>query len=243
MLTADARWAVRLPAHAMPQAARLRLVAGVQFCIAEDALWLQGVGADALLWHALATLPGGQRYLADAAGACREPGRLLPTARLPEGPWQSLAASIEPVLPPPALPARIGDRVSLRVVRGAEPMAANVLYTALAPLAAWVGRTPVVWLHSLRFAVAAAKQVLVHGAVLPPLPGRVAVEQHGVALPAGCRFEPDCPRSLVAEVLGLQAMDLACFDAEGVCTLVRAGDFAMLTRSAVRQTLAVVGNG
>jgi hypothetical protein len=236
-------WAVRLPADAAAHAAGLRLVDGVRWCVDGSAIWLAGDRADAGLLRVLAALPGAERFLVDGHGRCRALGCHLPTARLPEGPWLPLRDRVVPALPTPALPAAVPVRCPLRVVRGGLPATANVLWTSLVALQAWVGTAPVVWLRTLRFAAARGDRALLHGPALPPLPGPVAVEQDGVAVPAGHRLEPDCPRPLVAAVLRLQPLDLASFAVDGGCTIIRADAFVVLSRSAVRKTLAQVARG
>ena len=246
-------WALRLPRSGAASLDALRLVDGVRVHDAGEVLWLCGDRADAALLLQLAAVPGAERFVVDGDGRCRRPGRHLPIARLPRGPWGTLRERVGVELPVPALPAVSALRVPIGLVRyeyasiaprdDARSWQPNVLRTDLATLARYVETAAAARLQPLCLAVHRDGSALVHGAPLLPLPGEVAIERDGIVVPVGYRLDPACPTGLVANLLALEPGDLACFLGTGGCTIVRAAAFVALTRSAVRLTLARSDNG
>jgi hypothetical protein len=233
-------WALRVAARSSAQVASLRLQGGIDVHEGHDGLWLRGASASPQVWRELAAVPSAERFVVDGAGACRAVGQHLPAATLPTGPWQPLASWCTVALATTAAPAAVPLAVPLRAVRGGAETAANVLRTSLVALGAWADGAALVRLLPLRFAASPHGEVLVHGQPLPPLPGAVFVEAHGVALPAGCEFAARVPRELVAVRLQLQPGDLALCADTGAIELVRALAFVQLSRAAVRTTFAEV---
>jgi hypothetical protein len=222
-------------------AARLRLEPGLEVHVGDGGLWLRGPSAGERLCRELAALPADARFHVDAQGDCRRPGQRIPVARLPAGPWLPIRSWGAPALPGTALPGRPPAAVVLQVVRGGAEQPANAQWTTLARLGAFAGRAADVRLRALRMAVGADGRVLVHGVPLLPLPGPALVERDGIALPAGCRFEPELEPAVVAQRLGLLAGDVAAFDERGQCDVLPASGFVMLCRSAVRATAVRLG--
>jgi hypothetical protein len=231
-----------MPIAGVGATAGLRLAAGLRLCRDDAVVWIVGERLDASVRRALLALPHGELFEVGADGACRVPGRRLPAARLPQGPWTPLSANheIEPGVP--ALPAERPAAARLHVVRDGGERVANVLVTSLQAFHAWVGTAAYVRLQPLRFVANTQGAVLVHGLPLPSLPGDVAVEESGIVVPAGHRLEPDVPRQLVAAALHLDPGDLAVFTVEGSCTFVRKAAFVPASRSAVRATRKRIGH-
>lgn len=229
-------WCVRLDPSRRDGLARLRCHDHVRALVLESAIWLSGACADEALVRLLDGLPGGERFEVDAQGDCRVPGHYLPVAQLPAGEWQPVQQLLAVELPTVQLPVPLHSRVPLRIVRGAAMATPNVLCTELSRFAEWIGGAAEVRYQSLRMAVSAEGQALVHGVPLPSLPGAVAVEQHGVAVAAGFRLEPAVAPSLAAKVLALNPGDLAWFAEGRDCVIVPADQFVAVLRSSVRMT-------
>lgn len=233
----DSAWAVRLPASAVAGAAAVRCHGGVRVCADDPWLWLVGDVAEPRLVRSLVAIPGGELFAVDDAGTCRVPGKRLPSCVLPSGPWTPIREWMTVSFVTPALPAVRPAKLTIRLVRGGDERAANVLSTTLSRLHEWVGVATALRTRTLRFAADANGATLVRGLPLPPLPGDVACEEDGVALPAGHRFATDLPVALVRAVLHLGPDDLACFDEAARCRILRARSFVPLTRAAVRATM------
>lgn len=236
-------WALRVAREGSAHVAALRDRAGIETCTHAGQTWLRGACADRALWLLLAAVPGGERFVVDDAGRCRVPGRSLPTAQLPPGPWHPLRDRAAVALPVPALPAALPPRAALTIVRGGDVAAANGLRCALADLARWIDDAAEVRMRGLRFAANARGDAFVHGTPLPPLAGTPFVVAAGIALPAGHRFEPAVPPAIVAAHLALMPDDVALCSAHGAWVVLRAEHFVALTRSAVRTTTAELARG
>jgi len=93
-------WALAAPTESLREIARLRQVAGVSVCSAGSAVWLQGEGLDEPLSRALRVIPGGRQFSVLPDGQLIATGMLVPSGRLPGGPWQPLADWLTLQLPP-----------------------------------------------------------------------------------------------------------------------------------------------
>lgn len=233
-------WAVRVPRNSAPSVARLRDALGIEVGEHDGELWLRGAALDETLGRRLAQLPGAFRFEVLPNQRLRLLGRSVPTDTLPATEWLPLrqflqlewAVSDSSLRPQPQL-----RRVPLTVRRGGALREPNLL---LADSTSWrcYGETaPQARLERWRIALDERGNCLVHGAPLPPLPGRRFVEELGVALPAGWRFRPRVSAAVVRELLGLAPDDLALFDAEGGWERVRASDWVFARRSAIRLSI------
>lgn len=231
-------WAARVPAASLLHPGALRLRADVTVCDEGDSVWLRGEFADADLDIALRGLPGAQRHRVDDQGRVVPTGKRVPACTLPRAGWQPLPQWLAVALPMSSLPGRLRERIALRLRAGGVETEANLLLTTLAMFAPWATVAANVRVQRLAFAVDASGRALVRGTPLPPLPGRLYVEHHGVALPCGCEFEPRLPAAIVARVLRLEGDEVALFAADGSCERVPANRFVRASRSAVRATLS-----
>jgi MoxR-vWA-beta-propeller ternary system domain bpX2 len=73
--------------------------------------------------------------------------------------------------------------------------------------------------------------------------GRFFVEQEGVAVPAGWRWEPAVDAAVLRRLCNLGPGDLALLDQDGTFDLVPAGQFVRASRSAVRLSARGEGHG
>ena len=84
-------WALAAPIESLAAIARLRQVPGLAICQSSGELWLRGSALDEALAKSLQLIPGGRQYALLADGQLVAAGCLVPSGRLPEGPWQLLA--------------------------------------------------------------------------------------------------------------------------------------------------------
>jgi hypothetical protein len=213
---------------------RLWQVADVEVCDLPDQVWLRGPVADEKLRQRLAAVPGARRFDVLSDGQLQPVGRRVPTDRLPDGPWTALRQWLALRLPPAGLAGRSKRRIPLVLVRSTRPAAASVLLTTLDCWEGCAVQAPQVRLDRWRFAAASDGRVAVCGQPLPSLPGQRWVEREGIAVPAGWHWSPPVEATVVRAVFGLQAGDLALWQADGTWQRIRAADFLPAGRAAVR---------
>jgi len=101
-------WALAAPVESIRAIARLRQRAGVMVCSAGSEVWLRGEVPDQQLdeplAQALRVIPGGRQFTVLAGDQLVAAGKLVPTGRLPAGPWRPLAEWLSLNLPPPNQP-------------------------------------------------------------------------------------------------------------------------------------------
>jgi hypothetical protein len=236
-------WAARIDRVQALCAAALRLHRGIEVLEEESGLWLRGRDLDDAVDLALRKLPGARRYTVLADGKLRPAGARVPAGRLPEGTWLSLASWARPEPQPAALGGVLRERVRPELVRSTREREPGALLTAVATWNAWATGAPAVRLKPLRFAVSADRRVLVQGTPLPPLPGERYAVSDGIATPCGFDWSPAVEAMSLRKRLGLDEGDLALFDREGVCELIRGPSFVAASRSAVRVTDGRLSDG
>jgi hypothetical protein len=234
---------IRLSAGDLPLAARVRLEAGVQMCDAEDGLWLLGDENRASECPSHSLLPGGHRYRVLADGQLVGDGKSVPDGRLPAGPWRPLATEFSLRLPPAGFLAPLAGRAAWTLVRDDVEREADLLVTAIAAWARYAESAPAIRLDRWRFAAGSRGRVVVEGAPIPPLAGRVYVVERdagngpgGIAVPCGWRREPRVEAGVLRAAFGLHEGDVALLEADGSWEHVRSGDFVRAARAAVRAT-------
>ena len=230
-------WAAFLHRAHAPAAASLRTRADVLACVVDDVLWLRGPAMDAPSDAALRCLAPHARYVVSDTGELTPMGNVLPTRRLPDVEWVPLSQLTVIDRPAAALPSRSVPRVSLRLVRSADPRPATHLLVSLADFARYAHAAPGVRLRPLRFA-ATSDEVLIAGSPLPPVPGVACWESSGVIVPCGWVCFPMVDAATVRRVLALQSDELALFRVDGTYHLLHESSFVAARRSAVRATAA-----
>jgi hypothetical protein len=227
-------WAVRLEAADATYAAALRTVPQLLALVDEHALWVRGPTLDEPLELRLRSLPGAQRFDVDAANRLTRIGQRIPSGTLPAGDWRPLRDWFAVELPGAALAGVTDERMPLELVRGGKPAEPTLLRLELNAWRDYALQAPQVRLECWTFAVSQSGSVLVRGTPLPPLPGERFVESAGVAVPAGWTWAPAVEASVVRDVFGLGAGELALWSTDGSWERVRTEDFVKATRSAVR---------
>jgi len=229
----NGRWAVCLPRESIAGLGRLRLLPRLSVWEHGEEVWLQGEGADESLEAALRGLPGARRFSVFPDRQLLAAGSRVPPGYLPEGAWQPLKEWLHVTLEAAGLAGRVGERVSVCLVRSSTPREANVLLTTLDAWKTYGSSAPQVRLERWSFAVS-DEEVIVQGLPLPPIPGQVFVDRDGVTVPAGWDWDPPIDAGVLRDVLGLTAGDLALLRPDGRWDRVPADAFVRAGRSAIR---------
>lgn len=232
-------WALQLARHDLAHAAPWRTLGDVEVHHAGGDVWLRGPQSET---HGalLERTPVGARYEVLADGQLVPHLARVPRGYLPTGPWQSLRTWLSLALPPAQCPQGFAEKVTLQLVRDAQPRTLNLLLTNVAAWERWASAAPAVRLQPLRFAAAADGRVLVHGTPLPAMPGDLYCESQGIAAPAGWHWLPAVDAPVVRSALRLAPQDLALLASDGSWEYVAAEHFVQASRSAARLTQAGV---
>ena len=236
IVVASVGWAVKVPEHEVSAASVLRLRADVLACRDQGRLWLRGATLDEQLERALQRLAPARHFRCESDGSLIPIGRLLPVARMPEGPWVPLKELVIASRPPAALAGQLSGRNALKFVRSEHERPATLLRTALKTWVAYAETAPLVRLKSLHFA-ASDEHALIRGTPLPPLPGVHYYEVAGIVVPCGLTWSPPIDAQTLREALKLREGDMAIFDDAGRWQLLPAANFVRATRSSARLTL------
>jgi hypothetical protein len=235
--TASGRaWAVRLPVSAAAQLALLRTTPGIDLAIVGDSFWLHGASLSKELERQLLCLAGAERFEVLADQQLVPVDCLVPTEKLPAGPWIKIRDWLTMVRPTPAFVAKAPPRVALQFVRAAVETASTGLLTTLPVLLAYAESAPAMRLATCRFVATADQRVFVMGDPLPSLPGTQFYERERIWLPAGWTWEPALETKIVRQVLNLADGEHLLWESSDVCHRLLAQDFVQATRAAIRTT-------
>jgi len=216
-----------------------RTRSGWEICEENGILWLRcpGESGDVAACAGLACVA---RYRSGPPGRLLPPAGTVPVARMPSGPWQSLADFL-PVSPFPALlPGRSPQRLSVRLERSSQEMPPTALLVSLTELLAWADQASRLRFARLKFAAADAGRVLVTGTPLPPVPG-VSWYFHGtLALPSGWDFAAPLLPAWVEQALALPPGAVALVHPDAPMEIIPQEALIPLTLSALRRTRDVL---
>ena len=229
-------WAITLAREDAATLSSLRLQSGIDVAEAGNAIWLRGQAGDEALQAKLASLPATSRFEWQASSQLRQLHERIPSARLPELSWQSLAAWLQGRLPVAALPAHEPVRMALRLVRSSDEHEPQLLLTTLEAFKRFVATAARVRLQRLHFAADADRNVLVRGTPLPPLPGQRFVLWGGVAVPAGFAWVPAVSVQVLAQKFGVPSDALILWNADGTITRLHSEQFVPVSPGALRAT-------
>ena len=234
---ADPTWALRMSRDGLQNCGALRLKK-IDVCDCGALVWLRSNEALPALQHVLAALPNAERFDVASDGTVLPEGCQVPVARLPKGPWITLAAAITIEPQVALLPACTPPQVDMRVERSTVEREPNML---LATVEAWRDFALTASIHRLKplkFALAVREAcVLVWGIPVPSIPGARIAERSGVAVPCGFELRPINDPDVVRAVLNLADGDVALFRIDGSFEHIEAHHFVPATRSAVRLSL------
>ncbi|MGC3961067.1 MAG: hypothetical protein QM813_24995 [Verrucomicrobiota bacterium] len=231
-------WVIRLASADAMALASLRLTPKLQVAEAGMNLWLRGDPGDEALDLKLAALPAEARFELVGAYQLRPHNQRVPSATLQSLHWQPLQNWLQVESPTASLPGDQPRRISLRLERSAAESEPEILWTTLDELGAFAQLAAQVRLDRLQFAANVARQVLVRGTPLPPLPGKRFVLFGNIGVPAGFHWSPAISQEVVARRLGVSAESLVLWNEDGNIMRFHAEQFIGLNRSAIRNTAA-----
>jgi hypothetical protein len=234
-------WAICIAREDAAALGLLRLAAGVEVGDDGASVWLRGQPGDERLETKLAGLPARDRYEWVPPNLLRPMARRIPSARLPEIPWQPLNAWLQIETPAAALPGNNPAAIPLRLVRSTSESEPELLLTSLDELKQFAALAAQVRLDRLQFAASAEGSVLVRGRPLPPLPGRRFVLHGGVAVPAGFSWEPAVGAEVLARRFGVSGDTLVLWAEGGTVARLHGEQFVPVSRSALRATEHALG--
>lgn len=230
-------WAACVAADQLLGLRRLRRQPGVQILEADGAVWIRGDLLDEQGERLLRMLAPSRRFEVTAGEQLIPHGSRVPAGKLPQGRWVDVADWMPLSLAQPAgLPASIPALVQIRCIRCDHLRPASVLLTRFDSWFEYGTAASRCRLGRWSFAVDADGRALVRGEPVPPIPGTMFVEEHGVAVQAGWRWDPPVSASVVRQVMGLAARDLALLHCNGEWERIEEDQFVRATRSALRNT-------
>jgi MoxR-vWA-beta-propeller ternary system domain bpX2 len=227
-------YALQLPIADAPQVGSLRTNRALEVCEERDRIWLRTADPTESLRRKLRGLPSALMFAVRTDGQLYRVGSRVPRGHLPGGPWMQLSTWLDVRLPTAALPARLPNRIPIRLVGDTVYRESNLLLTSLATWTSYGVTTPQVRLDQWHFAVSAKEEVLVRGIPLPPLPGTRLVEEQGVAVPSGWHWSPAVDADVLRRMLKLSSNDLLLWTAQGRRERIGSDQFVRATRSAIR---------
>lgn len=239
-------WAVRLRRSEAAAAVVLRHAAGLEVAEADGFVWIRGHQLDDQAARQLRCLTVTASYAWWPDGRLVVQGQRVPTKRLPDATWLPIRDWFEIELPAVIWPGLSARRIALRLVRSNRMVEANLLVTSIGQLLAFGAVAPAVRLDSLRFATCTDDRVIVQGHPLPSLPGMRLVCMHGVAVPAGWRWEPEVEASVLADVLQVADTDVALLSTDAASVnveLVTNDQFVRASRASIRATAEALTRG
>lgn len=221
---------------------RLRGLPGIFAYADRQFLWLRGDAMSEGISQTLRSLPAAERFQISGDNQLTAWDETVPREQLPDATWVPLVRWIDLQLPMAAFAAPVKERVPLVLVRSDVPRDTNLLRTNWSTWYDYATSAPQIRLNQCSFALSDGQEVLVRGAVIPPLAGERFAERHGVAIPVGFRLEPELEGETLRSALELQTGELAVFHQDGSMEVVPESAFVHATRSAVRLTGDAISN-
>lgn len=207
-------WALRLDVRDASRAAGLRRIPGIRACLINDGFWLRGSTCDESLAQMLAQLPATDRYAVDAKGMATRPDSLLPSTKIPDVGWDTLAACFMLALATPAMPGAAPERHPLRLIRSHTERPSTAVMCRFDEWAHWAHDAPGHRLSRLRFS-RTGDEALVLGDPLPPLAGSYCHLLGSVILPAGYEIDSISDAIMLRDIFRLNDGDYALVHASG----------------------------
>ena len=233
------RWTLRLARDDAAVLAALRLTPGLEIAEHGAEIWLRGDATDEKLLRALKAVPALERFEWTSDNQLRPLQSRLPTVTFPKLDWHPIARWSRVELPLAALPSEAPPRTGLRLVRSGQERRPNVLLLDFGVWKTFALQAPELRLRPLKFAVSSRSEAVIWGLPLPALPGRLFVEESGVAVPAGFTWWPQVSSGVLRQMFQAADEALVLWDEKGVRRL-HAEQLIAVSRGAVRATAAAV---
>ena len=231
-----------MPASAAAQLALLRTTPGIELAIVDDQFWLHGAALSSELEHQLRCLAGAERFEVMADRQLVPPDCLVPTARLPAGPWIKIHDWLTLVRPTAGYAGRIEEQVPLQLVRGEAEIESTGLLTKLAALVEYSATAPAARLERCRFVAASAERVFVMGNPLPAIEGQHYYECQRLWIPAGWAWAPAVDAEIVHALLKLEAREHLLWESGQILHRLDEADFVQASRASLRTTAKALSN-
>ena len=236
MSASSLNWVARLPAIDAVRLGSLRTVRGLRIFPDSDVLWLTGDEFDEKFECVLRSIPNLERFRLWPDRQLTRWNETVPCARLPAGDWQPLIEWMMPKLPIAGFAAMGHVTEPLKLVRCSTFSASNVWCANWQAWRDYAVTAPNVRLSRWSFAVSENWKVLIRGIPVPLVPGFGYVDQEGIAIPSGWRFDPEIPAAMVRKILKLDDTSTALFASDGSFERIPESAFVRANRSAVRFT-------
>lgn len=208
-------WAARVPGVALSELQALRTNHNLLVCEVPGEFWIRPTASSesATLLAANELLAGivAELFRVTSDGAITPSGSLVPTGRIPTGPWVPIAEQFPVTLPTAGFPPLRMPASRLKFVRSETVVESTVLELPFARLREHVRKTSVLRLNRWEFAVSQNGSALVRGTPLPTLPGQRYWETEGLIVPAGWTWSPSLAPEIVRHVLKLTPSESALF--------------------------------
>lgn len=203
-------------------------------------VWAWGAGTDAELDRVLTLVPTARIYHLLERDRLRSPGKLLPTATLPNLAWVPLRKWLSVRIPSAALPGRLSSSAKLELIRDPSRRVHSddeqMLLCGVEVFREFLLRAPAHRLARLRFVLnQSCAEVLVRGQPLPSLPGDRYVLNDGVVTPAGYAWSPPIGACVIRSWLGVRDDAIALWKADGGLSEIEEEAFVGASRSAGRE--------
>jgi hypothetical protein len=175
-------------------------------------------------------------YRQDTQGLLFPLGGSTPVAKLPALDWLPMKQFIPVELPGAALPAQLTQRYVLRLLPSTEYHPGAALKVKLTDWQAYAETAPEIRLAALRFALAAAGDVLIMGEPLPPLPGVEYWLRDSILLPAAYDLEWPLLAELFNQRENGKGDCFLLFEKDGNWQKIEKRHFTQASRSGIRQS-------
>ena len=153
------------------------------------------------------------------------------------------AVAAPPCAPTAALPGELPVTPPLRVVPCFRARPASALLVELEAWRRFATAAADARLRSLQFAVSADRRCLVRGRPVPPIDGQRWLDDGGIAVPCGCRWDPPVDCDVLRGLFGTGPGDLVLLCPDRPPELLRDEFSVGASRSAVRNTRQELGRG
>lgn len=214
----------------------VRCIPGLQAAEEGEHIWLKGIDPAAAIDIRLKQLPATNTFIIDEHNHLFLTGGVTPVDKLKQLTWQPLDTFIKAEAPVAALPGKIGEQVSIKLVASSQERKGQALLTMLNVWKAYAEIAAAARLQAVEFAVSEKEEVLILGYPLPSLPGKEYWMDNNILLPCGYEFEIPVASVFISQRLNENNNSVLLFDTGGNWQQIDKNFFVTGKRSAVRLT-------